>query len=566
MTGWRLGWVGRAGAVTSAISRSSRRTSTSRRPRRRSARRSPASAPRRSTILEVAAARVRSAARLSRAGAARARFSRSGACRPAASSSTPTARRWPRDSQAFCRDVLEAAGVAFTPGVDFGAHRAAEHVRFAYTIAEPRSTTALARLARYLAPRRRDIRAGTPMTTSSPLRRPCCARRRCARRSDAAADYYWQGASGQLRHSWRGRKPIDEVIARITRRRADSSACGACRRSARSRAASSRCPTTRATRATPTSAGRSSCGTCSPRRSFRSHRGSGAFPSPGCVNYRGYFSENEARDEAARLHAARATTYAVERRAGVFDAGLVRRSGAVHVRPLAGTRGRAAGLPRARAPGGLRQGRHRSSTNRSRPRSRRRACARWLAGAGRRRSSPRSTCARRAPARRVPRPGPRDPRRSSRAIYASDATDADKRAAQGGVLAAMREAYERAKAGEPGLAGYDRWFAGYERRGPNNASLAVRRAVYAARSPRSARCWPRQGGDLPRFYERVEGAGGARPRLERDAVLAAGGQAVPRRSRSRRDAAAWHCTGAIGDRPPHRAPLHSGSDCRRRID
>ena len=54
------------------------------------------------------------------------------------------------DSRAFCRDVLEHAGVAITPGVDFGTHRAEAHVRFAYTIARERIEDGIARLARYL--------------------------------------------------------------------------------------------------------------------------------------------------------------------------------------------------------------------------------------------------------------------------------------------------------------------------------------------------------------------------------------------------------------------------------
>ncbi|MEO8485102.1 MAG: pyridoxal phosphate-dependent aminotransferase [Betaproteobacteria bacterium] len=54
------------------------------------------------------------------------------------------------DSRAFCRDVLEQAGVAITPGLDFGTHRAAEHVRFAYTIALPKIEDGIARLAHFL--------------------------------------------------------------------------------------------------------------------------------------------------------------------------------------------------------------------------------------------------------------------------------------------------------------------------------------------------------------------------------------------------------------------------------
>ena len=58
--------------------------------------------------------------------------------------------RFSPDSRAFCRDVLERAGVAITPGIDFGTHRAAEHVRFAYTIARGKIEDGIARLARFL--------------------------------------------------------------------------------------------------------------------------------------------------------------------------------------------------------------------------------------------------------------------------------------------------------------------------------------------------------------------------------------------------------------------------------
>ncbi len=54
------------------------------------------------------------------------------------------------DSEQFCRDVLEGAGVAITPGLDFGQYRAAEHVRFAYTIAQEKLEEGVARLRRFL--------------------------------------------------------------------------------------------------------------------------------------------------------------------------------------------------------------------------------------------------------------------------------------------------------------------------------------------------------------------------------------------------------------------------------
>jgi aspartate/methionine/tyrosine aminotransferase len=54
------------------------------------------------------------------------------------------------DSEKFCREVLEGAGVAITPGLDFGQHRAAEHVRFAYTISMEKLQDGVARLAAFL--------------------------------------------------------------------------------------------------------------------------------------------------------------------------------------------------------------------------------------------------------------------------------------------------------------------------------------------------------------------------------------------------------------------------------
>ena len=59
-----------------------------------------------------------------------------------------------RDSQDFCREVLAATGVAFTPGIDFGAYRASDHVRFAYTVAMDKLEDGVERLARHLQSRR----------------------------------------------------------------------------------------------------------------------------------------------------------------------------------------------------------------------------------------------------------------------------------------------------------------------------------------------------------------------------------------------------------------------------
>ena len=99
----------------------------------------------------------------------------------------------------------------------------------------------------------------------------------------------------------------------------------------------------------------------------------------------------------------------------------------------------------------------------------------------------------------------RHARRSSRAVYASDASDAEKRARKAAAFAAMRAGYERAKAGEPGLAGYDRWFAGDGGAGPNNASIASV-ALYTGQVP-AFRALLARGGRRPAAVLRAgEGA------------------------------------------------------------
>ena len=58
--------------------------------------------------------------------------------------------RFGMDSERFCVEALKATGVAFTPGIDFGIHRAADHVRFAYTIAHDKLREGVRRLAAWL--------------------------------------------------------------------------------------------------------------------------------------------------------------------------------------------------------------------------------------------------------------------------------------------------------------------------------------------------------------------------------------------------------------------------------
>lgn len=58
--------------------------------------------------------------------------------------------RFTQDSHAFALDLLQQAGVAITPGIDFGHHRARGHVRFAYTHPVERLAEGVRRIRAYL--------------------------------------------------------------------------------------------------------------------------------------------------------------------------------------------------------------------------------------------------------------------------------------------------------------------------------------------------------------------------------------------------------------------------------
>jgi aspartate/methionine/tyrosine aminotransferase len=55
-----------------------------------------------------------------------------------------------KDSYVFARDLLERAGVAITPGVDFGSNAPERHVRFAYTSPIERLKEGVSRIATFL--------------------------------------------------------------------------------------------------------------------------------------------------------------------------------------------------------------------------------------------------------------------------------------------------------------------------------------------------------------------------------------------------------------------------------
>ncbi len=54
------------------------------------------------------------------------------------------------DSEIFCRQLLEEAGVAVTPGCDFGEHQARHHLRLAYTASDEELQEAVARIAAFV--------------------------------------------------------------------------------------------------------------------------------------------------------------------------------------------------------------------------------------------------------------------------------------------------------------------------------------------------------------------------------------------------------------------------------
>jgi aspartate/methionine/tyrosine aminotransferase len=58
--------------------------------------------------------------------------------------------RFTSDSEAFARELLEQAGVAITPGRDFGVHAPARHVRFSYATTRARLEEGVRRLTAFL--------------------------------------------------------------------------------------------------------------------------------------------------------------------------------------------------------------------------------------------------------------------------------------------------------------------------------------------------------------------------------------------------------------------------------
>jgi predicted aminopeptidase len=238
------------------------------------------------------------------------------------------------------------------------------------------------------------------------------------------------------------------------------------------------------------------------------------FPIAGCVNYRGYFNEKDARDEAARL---------IQEGEDVWVSGVPAYSTLGYFDdPVLSTFVRWPEVEVARMV--FHELAHQvvyvkddSTFNESFAVTVEDAgVRRWLAAQGNPQLD--AQYARSEKLRIVFRDLVRDARARLAEVYSSSATPADKRALKVKTFTTMREGYEKAKAGEPGLAGYDRWFAGVGNSGPNNASVASV-ALYTGQVPAFRALLAAEDGDLRRFYIRIK-ALASQPKADRDATLA----------------------------------------------
>jgi predicted aminopeptidase len=101
-------------------------------------------------------------------------------------------------------------------------------------------------------------------------------------------------------------------------------------------------------------------------------------------------------------------------------------------------------------------------------------------------------------------------------VYASSESDAAKRAEKADALAAMRTDYVEMKNQWGGYAAYDSWFA----QGPNNAGLAAV-GLYTQKVPEFRALLASVDGDLPRFYAKVKALAALPEKSERNTALAA---------------------------------------------
>jgi len=327
------------------------------------------------------------------------------------------------------------------------------------------------------------------------------------------ADYYWQGASGQLEILSRA-KPISEVINESS----DAVLKQRLVRVQQIRAFAIRdlgLPDN-GSYTRYTDLGRAFVVWnvfAAPELSLKAKQW--CFPVAGCVNYRGYFSEQDAKDEAARLKAAGEDVWLSGVPAystlGYFDDPVL----STFVRWPETEVARMVFHELAHQVVYVKDD---TQFNESFAVTvEEEGVRRWLAT----QDDPQLTAQfdRSERLRTVFRELITSTRAQLSEVYASNATDVEKRERKAQAFAGMRDGYERAKAGEPGLAGYDRWFGGVGGAGPNNASISSV-ALYTGQVPAFKAILAGEGNDLPRFYARVKMLS-ALSKQERDVSLAA---------------------------------------------
>ena len=239
------------------------------------------------------------------------------------------------------------------------------------------------------------------------------------------------------------------------------------------------------------------------------------FPVAGCVNYRGYFAEADARAEGARLAAAGDDVHVggvpAYSTLGYFDdpvlssfigyrepdlARLLFHELAHQVVYVKDDTAFNESFAVAVEEAGL---------------------DRWLAAQGQRPDAAQlaADAARSARLQADFRALVRRTRDRLAALYASGLPEAEQRAGKEAAFADMRREHERMKTAAGGAPVFDRWFA----TGANNAGIAAV-SLYADRVPQFRALLAAEGGDLPRFHARVK-ALAALPRAERDDALRA---------------------------------------------